>query len=70
MVVLDISEDKLKEIEQNVSSELRKCYGAFSSLQNQLHHINGCIEEIHSYMQVMESAFNDMNKTLEKYWRV
>ena len=51
-------------MEERVQSELRKCYGAFSSLQQQMHHINGCVEEISSYQQIIQSAFNDMKNTI------
>lgn len=48
--------DDIKEIKDHI----RKTYGAFSSLQSQMHSIFGDIEEIHSLLQSLLSVFNDL----------
>ena len=50
----------------DINHDIRKCYGALSSFQTQLHHINGVVEEIHGTFQVLLGAFNDLESLMKE----
>lgn len=43
-----------------IKDDIRKTYGAYSSLQSQMHNIFGDIQEIHSLLQSLLGVFNDL----------
>ncbi|KKN90944.1 hypothetical protein LCGC14_0225280 [marine sediment metagenome] len=51
---------KIDEEHKDIKAQIRKCYGAYSSLQSQLHQINGTIEEIRILLTDVSSCFAEL----------
>ena len=51
---------------KDIRMEVRKCYGAYSSLQAQLHHINGVIDEIRLLFEEISVCFKDLFEDWKK----
>lgn len=56
----------LEQFKIDIDDKIRQCYGALSSFQAQLHHINGIMEEIHSLCEEMACDIKDMDNELKK----
>lgn len=54
------------EFKKDIESDIQKCYGALSSFQVQLHHINGIMEEIQSMCEEILCDIRDMDEDLKK----
>ena len=61
-----MEEDELKDFKKRIESYVRTCYGAISSLQTQLHHLCGIIEETHGLTEEALIDIRDMDLELKK----
>ena len=56
----------MKSYKKAIKQEITKCYGAYDSLQTQIHHVVGLVNEIRVLLESLTSCFNDLTKVISE----